>query len=362
VNCAKSVAWRSRKYDMSTISTDNPTIIYKVLHRFMHMDMRRVRLLLFCTAVVIYGAFGSPTPDHPGLLEAVIAALLVVSIWVSGAWQALRFDKDGPLWKSAGQVLLLFALSVPLVAGVYEGHDTKLLVRDALAFVFMMLPLFALVLFRCAQDVKILSGAVLALGVLFALRSGPAAVPFLGDNEALYYLANMPSVLFAALFFSGMALNVFIEEFKLRSFLKVAVLIVFVLVCLAPILEAQQRASMGVFVLSLAVLGAFYLWKFPRRTLIFFVFVFCVSIPFWGEFVEAFGALSRKTALVGSNMRFEEWRAVWDAISVHPFSLMTGLGWGATFASPAVADIEVNFTHGLLSSFIFCIILSNPQR
>ena len=51
-------------------------------------------------------------------------------------------------------------------------------------------------------------------------------------------------------------------------------------------------------------------------------------------------------------MRAEEWCAVWAEIAAHPLSLIFGQGWGATFSSPAVADIEVNFTHGLLSSLL----------
>jgi len=51
-------------------------------------------------------------------------------------------------------------------------------------------------------------------------------------------------------------------------------------------------------------------------------------------------------------MRSAEWAAVWAEVSAHPISLLIGKGWGATFSSPAVADIEVNFTHGLLSSLL----------
>ena len=52
------------------------------------------------------------------------------------------------------------------------------------------------------------------------------------------------------------------------------------------------------------------------------------------------------------NMRSAEWASVWAEVSAHPINLLSGKGWGATFSSPAVADIDVNFTHGLLSSLL----------
>ena len=51
-------------------------------------------------------------------------------------------------------------------------------------------------------------------------------------------------------------------------------------------------------------------------------------------------------------MRLEELSAVWDVVSANPLTLLFGAGWGAGFASPAVADIHVQFTHSLVSGML----------
>jgi hypothetical protein len=74
-----------------------------------------------------------------------------------------------------------------------------------------------------------------------------------------------------------------------------------------------------------------------------------INLP---QLQPVFDSLMRKTQIVGANMRVQEWQAVWAEISGSPLSVTFGQGWGARFASPAVADINVNFTHGLLSSLL----------
>jgi hypothetical protein len=67
---------------------------------------------------------------------------------------------------------------------------------------------------------------------------------------------------------------------------------------------------------------------------------------------SVWATLSHKTELVGVNMRFEEMRAVWAAVNERSFGVVFGLGWGAKFSSPAVADIRIGYTHSLLSGMV----------
>ena len=74
-----------------------------------------------------------------------------------------------------------------------------------------------------------------------------------------------------------------------------------------------------------------------------------IMILMFPVFSLAFDALVYKTQLYGGNMRLAELSAVWNAIAVHPVPALFGLGWGASFNSPAVADIQVTYTHSFFT-------------
>ena len=323
-----------------------------VLDRLGQVNLTALRFGALYLCILLYAAFGSPTPDDPGAFEGLIAMLLALAIGIGGVRTALWFKADASGYQMPARIFLLFGLSFPLAAGIFAGNAPVLIARDVVPFLFMFLPLFLGPLFANKPEnfVKLLA-VIVALGALFALRV-IIDVPFLGQSEELFYLANMPSVLFAVMFCAGLAAQKFIESFSIEAMIKSLALLALSALCLVPIIETQQRASLGVFALSMAGLLLFYLWRSPRRTLILAGVVFCAFLPFVAEFQTVLETLSRKTQLVGINMRAAEWQAVWQAVSSNPFSLLVGQGWGATFSSPAVADIEVNFTHGLLSSLL----------
>ena len=312
------------------------------------LDIYKLRAGFLCLAVTIYALWGSPTPDDPGMLEVLIAALLILAVGVSGV-RMVAFERNEIPVRLA-QIFLLFGLSVPLLGGVLSGNDFGLLLRDVIPFLFMMLPLLLLPLIE-KNDERFLLFSVLSLGFLFALRAS-FEIPFLGKGEELYYLANMPSVLFAAVFCAGLAAQGFVERFNFKAVLKALVLCGVAALCVWPMIETQQRASIGVFVLSLVVLIAVFGIKHPRRIFIVVLAFMCAGGLFVSDILNVFETLNRKTELVGVNMRAAEWAAVWNEISGNALSLFFGQGWGATFSSPAVADIDVNFTHGLLSSLL----------
>ncbi|MCB1721463.1 MAG: hypothetical protein KDI11_06895 [Alphaproteobacteria bacterium] len=334
---------------MSAVITHSDT---GVIHRLMHVDTRYFQGGMLCLAILIYGAWGSPTPDMPGALELLIAALLAVGVGISGFIGAFIFRAKAPGWKQAGQILLIFGLSVPLLSGLWAGYERGFIIRDLVAFGFMVLPVFLSPLMQVQASMgRFLLYAAVALGLLFALRAS-FDVPGMAAGEALFYLANMPSVLFAAVFLGGTAMQIFVRDFTLHATLTAFALLALAGVSLWSMIEMQQRASLGVFVLSMVCIYGLCLWRNARRSFVLVCFLVVLVVFLWPEIGDVLNDMERKTALVGGNMRVEEWRAVWGEISVHPLSLFLGQGWGATFSSPAVADIQVNYTHGLLSSLL----------
>lgn len=311
------------------------------------MRLERVQTLCFVGAIFLYAALGSPTPDHPGYLEMVIAALLICATGSSGLWGAARYNVKAPAWFVAGQVFLIYGLCAATLGGVLAGHGLTAMARDMAAFLLMLLPLFCL---RAVPEKALLFSA-LGLGLLFAVRA-QFDMPGLALGEALFYLANAPTVLFAAIAFAGLALQSFVERFSLAALMKAGLLIFMCVLCLLPMIETQQRASLGAFVLSMMFLLGVYLWRSPRRSSFVLVAVLGAGLVYGGQVLGVFEDLSRKTALVGVNMRVEEWAAVWGEIASNPFRAMFGRGWGATFSNPAVAGITVNYTHGLASSLL----------
>jgi hypothetical protein len=91
---------------MSVRSAAEPLLIQKVLRA----DMVHFRFISFLIALGIYAAFGSPTPDHPGLIEVLIGGFLMGAILPS-IKSVIGFSQKQPIWFRAGQVLLFIVFS-----------------------------------------------------------------------------------------------------------------------------------------------------------------------------------------------------------------------------------------------------------
>jgi hypothetical protein len=103
----------------------------------MILDMRFICL---CAAVAVYAVAGSPTPDAPGYVEAIIALLLMAAAGVPGFYAVMKPGAQEPLWLGAARALLVYGLTLPLAAGVLRGADATHIFRDMLPFLFMTLP------------------------------------------------------------------------------------------------------------------------------------------------------------------------------------------------------------------------------
>ena len=321
----------------------------------------RARFLL--AAMACYALFGSPTPDHPGAPELVIAILLVLAVGPPDALDGLVPDLSAPLWQTAGSILLVYGLTAGLVMAALHGHDVMAVIRDVLPFLFMLLPLFLLKLYSAyPQVLRYVVAGVLVIGLIFSLRSLPdigyqLAVLFLpnifsGPQQELTYLANAPTILFAALFLLGYAGQKLVDDYTPQALLRFLLCAALALVILLPVALTTQRASLAYVVLYAALIALIAFYRAPYRALGLALVGFVILLPASGFLSELLGSLTQKTGLVGFNMRFEELTAVWQKISVSGWTMMFGTGWGGTFESPAVGGMRISFTHSLLSSML----------
>ena len=323
-----------------------------LLSKFFRMSFSRLKLGVLTGAVLAYALWGSPTPDDPGGLEAVLGIALVLIVGFAGMRYALVFQADKPMPVKAAQLFLYAGLTFPFLAMMINGHQSVYVFRDFAAFLFMLLPLFLWPLFlRDSRASVMVLYSVLFLGLIFAVRTR-LDLAFVGEGNALYYLSNMPSVLFAAIYFAGKGIERFTGQSCRFCIARIALFFVLSWVCVLPMIETQQRASLGAFIISLAIILGVRFISAPKRTLVIFAGLLAVTVIFRHELLPIVESLLLKTTIVGGNMRVQEWQAVWAEISQSPLSIMFGQGWGARFASPAVADITVNFTHGLVTSLL----------
>ena len=322
----------------------------------MGFSISDLRLFAFIAAVVLYGLFGSPTPDDPGIVEALIGGLLLVAAGLGGFYYVLKPQESGMCWQNAARMVLVYGLCAGCVGAFVQGQDMERIFRDVIPFFFMLLPLFLWPFIegqgQRAWWVLVTIGTA---GVLFALRAAadylPLSLPF--ERDALYYLGNAPTVLLAACLCFGVALDRLMTGVHLRNIAVAGVLIVVGVLCVLPLVAGVQRASLGYLAFYICLVCGLAFLKTPKRALFFFVIFVIAGWVFFDVFFEVFNAIRYKTDLVGiTNMRAAEWAAVWGEITVSPFSFLFGQGWGATFSSPAVADIRVGYTHSLLSSMM----------
>jgi hypothetical protein len=318
-------------------------------------DIHALRFFSLVAAVIVYGICGSPTPDHPGVIEAAIGLLLLFAVNAQGFSRMLGFSKSDH-WQSAPRLVLGAGLVLGLGAAALNGADIALVIRDFFPFMFMFLPLMLTDVFEDKpQRAKTFLAVVIFAGLAFSLRSlGAAAQDLIGlfnQGHEPTYLANAPSVLLGAFLLIALSAHNFLKRFNMRTLgLMIACFILSALPIAAMALSVQ-RASIGFLLLALLVLFlAGWRYHAPARMAFLSLILISLSLPLLPVAAELIEIMRSKTMVFGLNMRAEEWAAVWQEIAQSPFSVLFGRGWGGTFQSPAVAGITVNFTHSLLSS------------
>ncbi|MCB1559363.1 MAG: hypothetical protein KDJ50_10620 [Alphaproteobacteria bacterium] len=298
----------------------------------------------FVVALLVYGFFGSPTPDAYGWVELLVGSFLIFSMGVPNV------REDG---------LFLFVMSVvafvPMVVGFAHGHDIHDMVRDLIPFLFLFLyPFYKDPIRELREGYYILISIV---GFSFSVR---ALMPYfdhfdiskgfqLGAPADLLYLANSPEVLFCALWCLVCS---FIALFFKGNFPRAVLFFVLALVPVLSMVFMAQRAGLASFVLVFGGMVFLLLRTYPMRVLGAVAFLSVLAV-FLGEYIiQIFDLLVRKTQLVGLNSRVQEWDYVLELVFRDWSHAIFGYGWGMRFENPAVGGIFVLFTHSLLSALL----------
>jgi hypothetical protein len=319
-------------------------------------EITTIRFFCLMGAVTVYALLGSPTPNNPGLVEIIIGALLVLAAGVPGLFNAFKPLPPDHLWMAAGRALLVYGLTASLIVSVLAGRGAVPMIRDLVPFLFMLLPLFLHDIFIRRPDyVALYIKALVFTGLVFAARGLPEIigwwVPETYQGE-LHYFANAPTVLFAALFLAGYGAQQFVMQFTSKSAIKCAAYITLSLLPFAAILLTLQRASIAAFVAGILFLALAGFYRHPPRAVLLFLIVGVMGFVFFAPLAGFTDLVAQKSAAVGLNMRAEEFNTAWRTIGENPGTLFFGTGWGGTFESPAVAGLEVNYTHSLLSAML----------
>jgi hypothetical protein len=307
--------------------------------------------LLFA-AIIFYGLFGSPTPDDPGLVEAIVGILLVLSVIAGGFGRALRFTLGQTIFLKCLQVFFLCGLVLPTLSGAYFGNDHGLIVRDLLAFAFLGLPLFLAERFDGqprASDV--FSWLLVFAGMAFAVRTLLPVFKLWRAPDELLYLSNSPLTLFAAVLLAGMLWSNLLPLTQ-KSMLRMAGAGAMLAVILAAMLLDVQRATIGAVFVTIYALAIVDFVRAPKRAALPLLVLLIGTVIVFPLIGGALQAMADKTAAVGLNARVAEAQAVVSALSANPVTFFTGHGWGSTFSSPAVGGLEVNYTHSFLTTLL----------
>ena len=308
------------------------------------------RFLFLALALILYGCLSSPTPDNPSYIEVLIGLSLLVFIGADGVlkpFQKLFVFKVVQPWELAGLALLLWGVAVPTIMALYNNALPSILLRDVVSFAFLMAPLFLYSGLKERQD--LLLGLLLMIGFCFAVRVLFLDFSFFSQREELLYLANSPLVLMAGLYFAFVALQKLFMKLLVQEIIYSGVLLSMAVVCFAAMYVDFQRASFIALGISCIFLVGLFVYQRPLKAILPIIAIAIIVIIFHSFIFDVVEKVALKTAQVGFNMRSQELQAVWDHISNDSISLIFGMGWGSSFSSPAVGDLNVAYTHSLLS-------------
>jgi len=306
--------------------------------------------LFFALAIIIYALLGSPTPDDPGLVEIAVAVLLVLAVGTGGLRGVIDMRLERTVFLKTLQILFLCGLLLPTVSAVYYGNDLMLVARDLAAFAFIGLPLFLSEKYAMNDRVsRLLPYLAVFAGIAFALRTLIPAFNIWIPQDELLYLSNSPLALFAGVFLAGTLWNALSAPSRKNVLLSVLCLAGLAILVAAMLLDVQRATIAAIFV-TIIILALFSLVKVPRRAALPIVILLSLAVLLYPLFSETAQVIAEKTAAVGLNMRSQEALAVFNALAAEPESLFIGRGWGSVFSSPAVAGLDVNYTHSFLTT------------
>ncbi|HPF78474.1 MAG TPA: hypothetical protein PLF01_04180 [Alphaproteobacteria bacterium] len=310
------------------------------------------RLLFFILALCLYALWGSPTPDNPGMVEAVIAVLLMLSLGTSPSFIRLFYSlpQSQEKWFLAAMVFALYGFSVPFITALMHQTEITVILRDLIGFVFLCLPLFFVPFVQGNTDgQKFFLFTLIVIGVVFSARVLFPDFILWKSSLELLYLANSPLVLFTAIFLLSRAFQEIFDKVTIRRFVVCSVFLGLAAIPLLAMFVDLQRASVLALGITAVFLGLLGLIKAPVKMaapLLVFGWLCFLAYPYVLEIIEN---VEIKTSQVGLNMRLQEIYAVWDNTGQSWLGILFGQGWGSSFPSPAVGGLQVTYTHSLLS-------------
>jgi hypothetical protein len=320
-------------------------------------------------ALILYGLFGQPTPDSIGVIEIVIAGLLLFGAGVHGlsafVIKSNNAQNNGApppkiedAWFKAAQAFAVFGLTVPVLIAVFSGANIAELLRDLIAFAFLLLPLLYAHLFKAARGFRrLFMFGVVFIGVAFSARIFlPLIFPHLGlANAVSLYLTITPAVLFAALYLLAAS---FLRITARRGDVlhNAAFGLVLAGLALLPIFAiafALQRASVAAVIVFGFLLSVYILIYRPETVLRLLLLFALLLFAFFPYFQDVFLRLELKHIQVGFNSRGAELHKIVELGTRDIGHFLFGYGWGAQFENPAVGKMRVGYTHNLFSYYFF---------
>lgn len=306
--------------------------------------------IVLITVVAVYASFGSPTPDTPGVVEILVALGLMGCVGFQGFLTAINPHSFSTPFLKSLQMLFLCGLIVPTLSALFHDNALGFVVRDLAAFMFIALPLFLSVRLSTNPNLqKYFFASLVLTGVMLSIRTLLPILNIWIPQGELLYLSNSPIVLMTAIFLIlTLWKNVAVLSFKL--WVSSCVMLCGILIVLGAMMLDVQRATIGAVIISLLIFMTLNFFKSPHKTIVpFFVFLGLILF-FYPTITEILDVMAMKTAQVGMNSRIAEATAVFDVVKSNMGSFLFGLGWGATFPSPAVAGLDVNYTHSFLTT------------
>lgn len=298
---------------------------------------------MFIAALLVYGLYGVPTPDDFGIIEIIVMFLLLGAIFWDDLAQAY-FQLS----------CLAGGLFIPLLVGALYGHNTGDMLRDMAAYLILFLPLFYR---RSVRQVGHLYfylltfvGCAFSFRTLFSYGAGLWDIHtwISGVPPDTLYLANSPEVLFTALYGIGFAGVRFIRG-KYGEAALYGVLAFFPLLAMTVMM---QRAGIALCAVLTAGILVHAMWICPWRAVILLAGIGLLVWGFGATEPQIVSAFLSKNEITGWNGRDREWGQVLSLVSQDFEHALFGLGWGGRFENPAVAGLEVNYTHALFSSIV----------
>lgn len=298
--------------------------------------------LVLIVGIIIYGLFSSPTPDVPGIWEALSVLCLVLPFLFTTFSKA---QSDVGLFEKLALIMALYFLIFPGFIAALQGNPFYGLSRDVISIVFLFLPIILLRANLTQNQSQIFILFTLFIGLSFSTRE-----VFSTADTGLLYLANSPEVLFTAVLTMGFGIQQLSKDVSTNSILVSLALLSVSLLCLFAMSINLQRAPIAYLVFA----ACFMVFAWLKHSSLPLVSLFAAASLLYVsgllDFARFMEEILEKQRLAGVNMRLEEASEVIAYLADDPLALLFGKGWGASFPSPAVAGIWVNYTHNFFTA------------